>query len=109
MVKLPFLDANDVVFRVTLEGTQYKIRMLWNALGGFWTLSLYTTENVSLLEGVKAAPLYPLLKSYHKAGIPPGELRIVTLDNKLQMPGRTSFADGKASLTYMTEAEINAV
>ena len=109
MQKIAFLDANDIVSTVTLDGTQYQIRMLWNDRGGYWTLSLRSDSGASLLEGVKAVPDYPLLHPYRGTGIPPGELMVVTLDTTLQIVGRTDFASSKAMLVYVTEAELNAI
>lgn len=109
MQTISFLDANDILTTATLDGTQYKIRMLYNDKGGFWTMSLRTTDNSSLLESVKCVPDYPLLVPYHQPGIPPGELMIVTMDSTIQTVSRSDFANSKTILCYITEAEINAV
>jgi hypothetical protein len=109
MQTIAFLDASDIAFVATLDGTQYKVRMLWNDYGKFWTLSLRTAENISLLEGVKAVPDFPLLFPYHRPGIPPGELMVVTMDTTIQTVNRSGFANSKAILYYITEAELNAI
>lgn len=108
MDTLSFLDANDSVFIATLDGTQYRLRMLWNDAGGFWTLSLRTPAGTALLEGVKVVPNYALLKPYHRPGIPPGELLVIT-DDTIQTVGRKDFADGTATLVYVTEDEVDAI
>ena len=109
MQTISFLDANDILTTATLDGTQYKIRMLYNDIGGYWTLSLRTTDNSPLLDGVKAVPDFPLLRPYHRPGIPPGELMVITLDTTIQTVSRADFANSKAILCYVTEAEINAI
>lgn len=109
MQKIIFLDKNDILTTVKLDGSQYKIRMLWNDSGGFWTMSLRTPENTSLLEGVKTVADYPLLAPYHRPGIPPGELMIITMDSTIQVVSRSDFANSKAVLMYITEAEVNAI
>lgn len=109
MITLSFLDANDIVFTATLDGTQYRIRMLWNDVGAFWTLSLRTAAGVSLLESVKAIPNFPLLVPYHRPGIPPGELMVIVNNETVQAVGRNDFYNGKAILVYVTEAETNAI
>lgn len=108
MQTITFLDANDVLTTVTLDGTQYKIRILYNDIGDFWTLSLRTPDNSSLLEGIKAVPNFPILYPYHQPGIPPGELMVVTTDS-IQTVGRDDFTGSKATLVYITEDEINAI
>jgi hypothetical protein len=109
MQTISFLYANDIVFTATLDGTQYEIRMLWNDIGGFWTMSLRTAENVSILEGIKAVPDFPLLNPYHAPGVPPGELMVTTLDKTIQTVDRKDFTGSKAVLVYVTEDEINAI
>lgn len=109
MQTLAFLDGPDILTTVTLDGTQYKIRVLWNDIGKYWTLSLRTVDNDSLLEGVKAVPDFPLLVPYHRPGIPAGELMVITMDTTIQTVNRSDFANGKAILAYVTEAEINAI
>jgi len=104
-----FSDANDIVFKVTLDGTKYKLRMLWNPSGGYWTLSVRSEADVSLLEGIKVVPNYPLLRQYHRPNLPPGELMVITQDDTLDSIGRNDFADSKVVLVYVTEDEVNAV
>ncbi len=108
MNTLTFLDANDITFLATLDGIQYRLRLCWNDRGGFWTLSIRTPAGSSLLEGVKVVPNYTLLKPYHRPGIPPGELLVITADT-MQAVGRQDFADGRATLVYATEDEVNAI
>lgn len=107
MTTLSFLDANDIAFLATLDGTQYRLRMLWNDVGGFWTLSIRTPAGASLVEGVKVVPNYALLTPYHRPGIPPGELLAITTDEAKQTIGRADFANGRATLVYATEDEVN--
>lgn len=106
---ISFLDSSDILTTVTLDGNQYKIRMLWNDIGQYWTLSLRTVDNESLLEGIKCVPDFRLLRPYHRPGIPAGELMIVAIDASLQTVGRSDFVNSKAKLVYVTEDEINAI
>lgn len=109
MQQITFLDGNDILTTAKLDGTQYKIRMLWNDAGGFWTLSLRDSKNNSLLEGVKCVPDFPILAPYHRPGIPAGEFVITTLDTSLQIIGRKDFVNKKAVLIYVTEDEMDAI
>lgn len=106
---ISFTDANDIVFLATLDDGQYKLRMLWNDSGGFWTLSVRQSDGTSLVEGIKVVPNYPLLRQYHKPDVPPGELlAIVTDDTKITI-GRDDFSGGSVSLVYVTEDEVDAI
>lgn len=109
MITIAFPDANDIIVLVTLEGNQYKLRLLWNDVGEFWTLSVRSETGTPLIEGIRAVPNFPLLQPYHKPNVPPGELMVITSDDSLQDVGRDNFANGKAVLVYVTEAEVNAI
>lgn len=109
MIDITFPDANDIVFKATLDGAVYKLRMLWNQSGGYWTLSIRKGDGSTLLEGIKVVPNYPLLRQYHRPNVPPGELMVITQDDALTAIGRDDFANGKVVLVYMTEDEVNAI
>ena len=109
MQEITFLDANDIVFKAILDGIKYKLRMLWNPSGGYWTLGIRAEDGTSLLEGIKVVPNYPLLRQCRRSILPPGELMAITQDDTLTIIGRDDFSSGKAILTYATEAEVNAV
>lgn len=109
MQEITFADANDLVFKATMDGTKYKLRMLWNSSGGYWTLSIRSESGTSLLEGIKIVPNYPLLRQYHRPNVPPGELMVITQDDTLASIGRNDFANSKVVLVYVTEDEVNAI
>ena len=109
MQEIAFPDANDIVFNATLDGTKYKLRMLWNSSGGYWALSIRSESGTSILEGIKVVPNYPLLCQYHRPTVPPGELMVITQDDKLVGIGRNDLAESKVVLVYVTEDEVNAI
>ena len=109
MQEITFPDANDIVFKVALDGTKYKLRILWNSSGGYWALGIRSEAGTSILEGIKVVPNYPLLRQYHRPNVPPGELMVITHDDKLAGIGRNDFADSKVVLVYVTEDEVNAI
>nr|DAY61255.1 MAG TPA: hypothetical protein [Caudoviricetes sp.] len=99
---ITFNDDNDVVSSVTLDGTLYKFRMLWNPDGYFWTLHLWDKHDNPLLTNVKVVPNFPLLFNKHCFNIPKGEFFVAT---KQKVIDRDAFADGRAALVYLTEEE----
>ena len=109
MQDIVFGDANDIVFKATLDGAVYKLRMLWNPFGGYWTLSIRQEDGRPLLSGIKVVPNYPLLRQYHRPDVPPGEVMAITQDDSLAAIGRADFASGKVVLVYVTEDEMHAV
>ena len=109
MQDIIFADANDIVFKAILDGIKYKLRMLWNPSGGYWTLGIRAEDGTSLLEGIKVVPNYPLLRQCRRSILPPGELMAITQDDSLAAIDRADFARGKVVLVYVTEDEMNAV
>ena len=109
MQDINFPDANDIVFKATLDGTVYRLRMLWNPSGRHWTLGLRTEDGTALLDGIKVVPNYPLLRQYNRPDLPPGEIMAITQDDSLAAIGRNEFTDGKVILTYVPEDEVNAI
>ena len=53
-------DMNDSVSRVVLSGTAYLIRFTYNDSKDYWKFSLYDSQNVPIVLGVKIVPQFPL-------------------------------------------------
>ena len=49
-------DMNDSVSRVVLSGTAYLIRFTYNDSKDYWKFSLYDSQNVPIVLGVKIVP-----------------------------------------------------
>lgn len=103
MESIKFNDANDIVVKAILDGIQYRIRLTWNAIGGFWSLHLWDNDKNPLCCNLKLVPNFPILMNHHRPGIPTGELIVLT---NLEKITRQSFSDGSASLIYVTEEEF---
>jgi hypothetical protein len=43
----------DHEFSVQLVGVSYQFRMQWNAVGGFWSMSIYDADGTPRIEGRK--------------------------------------------------------
>lgn len=99
---ITFNDDNDVVSSISLDGTLYKFRMTWNPDGYFWTFHLWDRHDNVLLANVKVVPNFPLLFNKHCFNIPSGEFLVIT---KQTVIDRDAFADGRATLVYLTEEE----
>lgn len=103
MQKISFNDANDSVFSVPLDDVKYKIRMIWNKEGQFWSLHLWDANNNVIVANMRVVPNFPLLMNHHVKNTPRGELIVLT--NKASVT-RDSFADGSATLIYTTAKEF---
>lgn len=98
---ISFADGNDVVFKTTLSGTEYTLRMLWNQKGQYWTLSIG-----DIVKSIKVVCNYPLLNGYAHLDVPAGQLVCSTIDASLQRPARDSFTNGKCYLVYAVQADL---
>lgn len=102
MDEIKFNDANDIVVQVVIEDRQYKLRLTWNSIGQLWTLHIWDSDKKPLLCNLNVVPNFPLLLNHHRSDIPKGEFIALTNDETIT---RQSFANGSATLVYVTEAE----
>ena len=113
MIQISMLDANDFVQTVSIEGEAYKLHFAWNDFAGQWTMGVRTMQGIDIARGIAVVPNFPLLMQYHRTeGLPRGEFMAVVVDSEKadsQTIGRKDFVDGKFSLVYIPEVEVNAI
>lgn len=63
MAYLPLTNNPEEVFNITLFGTFYIMRQLWNEYG-FWTLDIKLADETVLAYGVKLLAGHFLLRQY---------------------------------------------
>lgn len=66
-MNLPLTNSPEESFRVSINSIAYTFRQLWNPIG-FWTLSIFDSDNAILVHGVKIVAQNYLLEQY--ANIP---------------------------------------
>ena len=86
-------DMNDSVSRVVLSGTAYLIRFTYNDSKDYWKFSLYDSQNVPIVPGVKIVPQFPLNVFLGLTRIPAGVFGAMS---KLDRIGRNDFKNGNA-------------
>lgn len=96
----------SVLQRVELEGKEFVIELAWNGRVGAWFARIADTNGVDIRRGVRIVDKTALLAGVVDARKPAGELVITTRSGAI---GIDSFADGGASLVYLTAAEVAAV
>lgn len=65
--EIPLLSNEpDQTASITLAGTPYTLRMLWNERFGYWSLTLSEREGDALLTNIKCVTNYPLISRYQK-------------------------------------------
>lgn len=108
MIAITLSDANDFVTSATLDGVTYKLHFAYNSYG-YWTFDIRNMDNTDLVRGVRIVPNFPLLHQHRRQkGLPPGELMAIAV-NGTKPPGRNDFLNGKYTLLYVSEDEVNGI
>ncbi len=70
---IPTKDNPNYDISIDLESKIYNINFLYNTVGDFWTMSLATGNNETILTGIKIVPNYPLTFNYKNELLPEGD------------------------------------
>ena len=113
MQEISMRDANDFVQTVVLEKENCKLHIAWNEEAYGWFVDVRDMSGNDLVQGIAMVPNLPLLNQYRRvSGLPPGELMAVVVDadgKYNQTIGREDFLNGKFTLVYITEDEVDAI
>lgn len=113
MIQLSMIDANDFVQSATLDGTVYKLHYAWNDYAKQWTLGIRDAQGIDIIRGIAIVPNFPLLFQHHRTeNVPKGEILAMVVDaekQENQTIGRKDFVNGRFSIVYVSEGEINAI
>lgn len=89
--------------RVTLDGTDYVLRLEWNMRHG-WEWSLYDANEDPIALGRKLVVAWPLLLGLTDERTPPGNLIVYDTTGKNDYPGLNDLG-ARHRLIYLTAAE----
>ena len=101
MIEIPLTSQPEQLFRITLEGTLYDLRIAVNSRVAFWTISFRVQGN-SIVEGVPLLGGIDILKQH---SIPIENIYIVNLDNNKNDPSKDNLGT-VAKLFILTSEEI---
>lgn len=107
MVTIPIRAEYEYTQDVTLDATAYKFRIKWNYRGQYYTLDVLTKEGATIVSGIKLALFAQCFLRYPGYGLPPGELIVLDTSGNTADIQFEDF-DGRISLVYIEEAEVNA-
>lgn len=96
-------DTTDQLIDVVLSDNPYTLRILWNELGGYFSLSIYERDGPVILENIKMVKNYPLIKWFKDTRLPPGDLFFIDRKNNNLRPLYTSIGTGDYSLIYFED------
>ena len=103
-IQVPFSDAPDFQFEISLDRVVYLMRLRWNHIAGSWGLDLMTRGREPLVFGARLEPQVPLLASHVGLSLPPGELYVFG-----DPEAYDAFTTGAAQLLYYSGEEMNAL
>lgn len=108
MIQISMTDANDFVQSVTLDDTVYKLHFAYNDVLKGWSMDIRDSQNTDIVRSIRVVPNFPLLSQYKRHLDIKGEM-VATITTNIQNIGRSDFINGKASLVYVSEDELNAI
>ena len=112
MITLSMYDANDFITSAMLDGEPYKLHFSWNDHVPQWTVDVLTNDNTEIVRGIPVVPNLPLFSFYRRSNLPLGELMAVVVnqdEDDNQAVGRKDFLNGKFTMVYIPEGEVNAI
>lgn len=110
MLIIPMQDFTAFREEITLEETPYIFRFKWNTRDiGFWFMDIFSRDEELLICGVKLVLNFEIISKFPDRGLPLGQLYVVSNDSTVENLGRYDFVNGRASLVYITEAEIGTI
>ena len=73
--EIPLLsDTTDQSIDVVLSGEPFTLRVLWNELFGYFSLSILERGGTVIIENIKMVPDYPLIGRFKDIRLPVGDL-----------------------------------
>ena len=112
MITLSMYDANDFITSAMLDGEPYKLHFSWNDHVPQWTVDVLMNDNTEIVRGIPVVPNLPLFSFYRRYNLPLGELMAVVVnqdEDDNQTVGREDFLNGKFTMVYIPEGEVNAI
>ena len=68
-VLLPLYDQVDYLYKVTLEGSSYRLRFTYNQVMQLYTMAISDADDVTLVSGAGLVPNYPIAADYVIEGL----------------------------------------
>lgn len=93
-------DTTDQTLDVVLSDNPYTLRVLWNEVGGYFSLSIFERGGNVIVENIKMVKNYPLIGRYKNTLLPTGEFLFIDNKNKSTRASYTAIGTGEYSLIY---------
>ncbi len=107
MMLLTMLDEPNYTQSFTLDGVDYRLQFQLNTRENQYYLSIFNSDGVLLLSGVKIVKDTPLTLRFKRAGLPTGDFMALGASIKDKI-GEDEFVN-KMEFYYITEAELEEI
>jgi hypothetical protein len=89
------IDSSEPFYQVehTLSGINYKIKIQWNVQNEFWTISLYTSDDIPIIEGQRIVINYSLFSTCSNPLLPPGLFYAIDESETNEEPGEEDLGN----------------
>lgn len=108
--RLPVLSTRSGDYPITLDGTQYRVRLTWHPRAASWYLTLLTLAGEPIIAGRRVVVGVPLLGDYRDPRLPSGTFFAVDTSGEHAEAGREDFGPNeRVVLWYLSADEVAAV
>lgn len=94
--------TGSVVFKATLDGVTFNLRLQWNQRASTWSLSLADADDVAIVSGLALVPAWDLLGLVTDTRRPLGSLMLWRSDGSFEHPDLSNL--GTVCKLYYYEA-----
>lgn len=102
---IPIKDNPNHTILIDIDSKIFKLYFKYNTRANFWSMDIYTEDDLILIYGVKIVANYPILFYHKNSAFPSGDF-ICEIADKSATIKRDSFSSGAAKLLFLTKDEI---
>lgn len=85
-------ETTDQAITVELDGNPYILRVLWNEIAGYFSLSIYEADDTPILLNVKMVKNYNLTSRFKNTKLPSGHFFFLQEKAGIDRPGYNDLA-----------------
>lgn len=109
-VLFPVPDKAASEQQITIEDVPYTLLLTWNERAGAWSFGLLDRDGLPIVYGRRVVLQLDLLSGLrHLPGLPTGGVFALDQTGKIRKLSREDLVTGRAILTYIPQAELDAL
>lgn len=102
MIEIPLNSSPEQIFSITIFGETYNCRVILNSRTGVWSISIFDSNSVVIVEGIALLGGVDILNQYN---LPIENMYVVNLDKTNQDPSKDNLGT-IAKLFVLTDEEV---